>query len=85
MTTKLTLRLDSTVIQKAKKAASKKGVSLSRMVEDYFKALADQEKSEVRTSPVLYEVSGVLSGKQNAAQLRVGYRKRLTEKYRWIS
>lgn len=82
MTTKLTLRLDDAVIRKAKKTASTKGISLSRMVEDYFKAITDQEQQEVRESPVLYEVSGVLSGKQDAEQLRKEYRKRLAEKYR---
>jgi hypothetical protein len=82
MTTKLTLRLDDTVIRKAKKTARTKGVSLSRMVEDYFKSVGEQERHEVRESPVLYEVSGVLSGKQDAAQLRAGYRKHLAEKYR---
>ena len=82
MTTKLTLRLDGAVIRKAKKTASTKGVSLSRMVEDYFKAVAGQERHEVRESPVLYEVSGVLSGKEDAGQLRTKYRKHLEEKYR---
>ncbi len=82
MTSKLTLRLNDTVIRKAKKTASRKGVSLSRMVEDYFKAVADQGTQVVRESPVLYEVSGVLSGKHDTAQLRAGYRKHLTEKYR---
>ncbi len=82
MTTKLTLRLDGTVIRKAKKSASTRGVSLSRMVEEYFKAIADQERHEVRESPVLYEVSGVLSGKHDAVQLRAEYRKYLAEKYR---
>lgn len=82
MATKLTLRLDGTVINKAKKTASKKGVSLSRMVEDYFKAVGDQEAQEVRESPVLYEISGVLSGKKDAEQLRAGYRKHLAGKYR---
>jgi len=82
MTTKLTLRLKETVIRKAKKTASSNGVSLSRMVEDYFKAVADQGTHEVRESPVLYEVAGVLSGKQDAAQLRERYRKHLAEKYR---
>jgi hypothetical protein len=82
MTTKLTLRLDDSVIQKAKKTARNKGVSLSRMVEDYFKSVGAQERHEVRESPVLYEVAGVLSGNHDAAQLRVGYRKHLSEKYR---
>jgi hypothetical protein len=82
MTTKLTLRLDDTVIRKAKKTARTRGVSLSRMVEDYFRSVAVQESGEVRESPVLYEVSGVLSGKRDAAQLRAAYRKHLGEKYR---
>lgn len=82
MTTKLTLRLNETVINKAKKTASKKGVSLSRMVEDYFKAVGDQGAQEVQESPVLYEISGVLSGKKDTEQLRTGYRKHLAEKYR---
>jgi len=82
MTTKLTLRLDETVINKAKKIASRKGVSLSRMVADYFKAVADQGTQAVQESLVLYEVAGVLSGKRYAAQLRAGYRKHLAEKYR---
>ena len=82
MSTKLTLRLDDAVIRSAKKKAGARGISLSRMVEDYFRAVADQEGCEVRESPVLYEVSGVLSGKQDAEQLKAGYRKHLAEKYR---
>lgn len=81
MTTKLTLRLDDTVIRKAKKTARSKGVSLSRMAEDYFKFVAKPERQEVWESPVLYEVAGVLSGKHDAAQQRAGYRKHLAEKY----
>ncbi|MDH4161890.1 MAG: DUF6364 family protein [Nitrospirota bacterium] len=51
MTTKLTLRLNEAVINKAKKTASKKGVSLSRMVEDYFKAVGDQGANTIRVGP----------------------------------
>ena len=66
MSTKLTLRLESGVINKAKKKARNKGVSLSRMVEDYFKSVAEMEQHEVRESPVLYEIAGVLTGKTKA-------------------
>jgi hypothetical protein len=82
MPTKLTLRLNDAVIRKAKKTARNKGVSLSRMVEDYFKSVAEQETHEVRESPVLYEVAGVLTGKKGAEDLRAGYRKHLAEKYK---
>lgn len=81
MITKLNLRLDDTVIRKAKKTASRKGVSLSRMAEDYFKALADLGAREAWETPVLHEISGVLSGKQNVVQLSAEYRKRLSAKY----
>ncbi len=82
MTTKLTLRLNDAVIRKAKKTAQNRGVSLSRMVEDYFKSVAKQETHEVRESPVLYEVAGVLRPGQDAAELRRRYGKHLAEKYR---
>ncbi len=82
MTTKLTLRLNERVIEKAKKKARIRGVSLSRMVEDYFRSIADQEAQGVRESPVLYEVAGVLSGKEGTAELRARYWKHLAEKYR---
>ncbi len=82
MTTKLTLRLDDGVIRKAKKKAKARGVSLSRMVEDYFKSVAEIESHEVRESPVLYEIAGVLSDRASAEKAKSEYRKRLSEKYR---
>ena len=82
MTTKLTLRLDDGVIKQAKKKARARGVSLSRMVEDYFKSVAEMEQQEIRESPVLYEIAGVLSGRPDADKLRTEYKKRLSEKYR---
>jgi hypothetical protein len=82
MSTKLTLRLNDGVIKKAKKKARTKGVSLSRMVEDYFKSVAEIEEGEVRESPVLYEIAGVLSGRTRAEKTKSDYWKHLSEKYR---
>jgi hypothetical protein len=70
MSTKLTLRLDDRVIKKAKKKARARGVSLSRMVEDYFKSVAEIENQEIRESPVLYEIAGVLSCKTGAKKAK---------------
>ncbi len=42
----------------------------------------EQEQHLMRDSPVLYEVSGVLSGKQDARKLRAEYQRRLAEKFR---
>ena len=82
MTTKLTLRLDQTVIKKAKKSAKRRGVSLSRMVEDYFKSIARQQEQQTKESPVLAEIAGVLSTRSKGEQLVTGYKKHLEEKYR---
>jgi hypothetical protein len=46
MTTKLTLTIEEEVIQKAKKYASKKQRSLSKIVEAYLKSIAAKEPPE---------------------------------------
>ena len=82
MATKLTLRLDDKLIRQAKKTARSKGVSLSRIVEDYFRAITACEGKEAPESPVLSEISGVLSSGADTRKLRAEYRKHLQEKYR---
>ena len=80
MATKLTLRLDDKLIRQAKEAARSKGVSLSRIVEDYFRSIAVRKEKETPESPVLSEISGVLS--TGTRKLRAEYRKHFQEKYR---
>ena len=82
MTTKLTLRLDDKVIRQAKETARSKGVSLSRIVEDYFRSLSIRKGKEAPESPVLSEISGVLSTGMGTRKPRVEYRKHLQGKYR---
>ena len=62
MTTKLTLSLDSKVIESAKRYSQQKGKSLSRLIEDYLKNLTmtkrPKRKSRVeRLSGILGTVS----------------------------
>lgn len=45
MKTKLTLVMEDTVIYDAKKYAKKRGTSLSSLVENYFKAVANEKKA----------------------------------------
>lgn len=82
MDTKLTLRIDDKLIRQAKEAARSKGVSLSRIVEDYFRSLAVRKEKEVPESPVLSEISGILSTGMGTKRLQAEYRKHLQEKYR---
>jgi len=62
METKLTLKLDQSVIQSVKIYAEKNNRSLSKLVEDYFRNLiieSDNAKSKI--SPLVQELSGIIS------------------------
>jgi hypothetical protein len=81
MSTKLTLRLNEKLINKAKKAAKIRGVSLSKLVADYFQLVTVQKKREVPDSPILSEVEGILSSKADNKKLLKSYKKHIEEKY----
>ncbi|WP_457568147.1 DUF6364 family protein [Desulfurobacterium sp.] len=57
MKTKLTLRLDKSVIEMAKEYSSQRGESVSRMVEKFFKAIS-VEKEEI--TPTVRKLKGLL-------------------------
>ncbi|MFZ6017453.1 MAG: DUF6364 family protein [Nitrospirota bacterium] len=82
MGTKLTLRMDEKLIKNAKKAASSRNISLSRMVSDYFKSISSQQKKEIIEAPILSEIAGILSSKKadNKKLLRK-YKKHIEGKY----
>lgn len=82
MGTKLTLRLEDILIKNAKRAARSRGVSLSKMVADYFKAISLQQKKESPESPVLSEISGILPPRTDEKKLLKSYKRHLAEKYR---
>ena len=62
MNTKLTLTLNKEVIEEAKKYASKRGRSLSEMVENYFKFLTEKkpEQSEEIKSSKVRKLRGII-------------------------
>lgn len=62
METKLTLKLDQSVIKSVKIYAEKNNRSISKLVEDYFRNLVletDDKKSNI--SPLVQELSGIIS------------------------
>ena len=81
METKLTLKLDQTVIETAKVYAQKRKRSLSRLVEDYFKILALEDKTEPHYSPLVMELSGILAAVDVSA-MDDEYVSYLTDKYK---
>lgn len=58
MDTKLTLKLDQEVIEKAKRYASMKKMSLSRLIENYLNSLTStQPTEELEISPFVKSLS----------------------------
>ncbi|RZL19032.1 MAG: hypothetical protein EOO96_26445 [Pedobacter sp.] len=58
MDTKLTLKLNQEIIEKAKHYAAEKKLSLSRLVENYLNALTSSEaKDDLKISPFVKSLS----------------------------
>ena len=80
MNTKLTLKLDKTVIENAKRYSLQRKVSLSELVENYFRSLTEYSE-EKNYSSVVKELSGVISlGSEE--DLKKDYTDYLMEKYK---
>jgi predicted solute-binding protein len=78
METKLTLKLDKAVIQSVKKYAQNNNKSLSKLVEQYFRKLASEDEERTKYSPLVEELSGVVSEKDLRGVDYLGY---LEKKY----
>jgi len=61
METKLTLKLDKTVIETAKQYAEKNNRSLSRLVENFFRNLTSSDISRKKHSPLVESLTGMIS------------------------
>ena len=84
MNTKLTLKLDKSVIDKAKDYASSHKRSLSRIIESYLRSLVNQQENhnneEINISPF---VKSMCTGNNLPAELdyKKEYSKHLDKKY----
>ena len=57
MDTKLTLKLNDDVIERAKKYATDKSMSLSRLIENYLDSLTREKDDEYEISPFVKSIS----------------------------
>ncbi|MBK8501094.1 MAG: hypothetical protein IPL46_02205 [Saprospiraceae bacterium] len=61
MDTKLTLRLNSSVIEKAKEYARDHDISLSELIENYLQAITlERDKGNSDISPLVKSLTGVI-------------------------
>jgi Family of unknown function (DUF6364) len=81
MNAKLTLSLDSKVIEAAKKYSVENGVSLSEVVEEYFKRLIPKKPTKDKKSSIM-ELRGILGKAPKDFDYREERYKYLMEKYR---
>ncbi len=78
MKNKLTLRLDSALIKRAKKHARKKGTSVSRIVANYFSVLEEENHPSEEPSPITNLLIGILKDSDIEEK---DYKSYLEEKY----
>ena len=61
MDAKLTLKLDQQVIEKAKKYASQRKLSLSKMIENYLDSVTGENTEEIEITPFVKSLSSSTS------------------------
>ncbi len=79
MGTKLTLRMDRELIERAKKMARKKGKSVSGMVADYFRTLESTPTEDPDLGPLTRSLRGIL---HDASDGEEAHRRHLEKKHR---
>jgi hypothetical protein len=79
MRTKLTLRLEQELIERAKRIARRRGKSISRMVADYFRTLESVETDDRELAPLTRSLRGIL---REVPVDEEDYRRHLEEKHR---
>ncbi|HEY5511445.1 MAG TPA: DUF6364 family protein [Prolixibacteraceae bacterium] len=81
MNTKLTLTIEQSIIEKAKKYANEKGRSLSDIIENYLKAITREDHNEsIELTPIVESLKGSFKAPKNM-DYKKELSKRLTEKY----
>ena len=81
MNTKLTLTIEQTVIEKAKKYANEKGRSLSDIIENYLKVITKEEVTDTSDlTPLVKSMKGAFKAPKDFDYKKV-LTKSLTQKY----
>ena len=80
MDTKLTLKLDQEVIEKAKRFAQGQQTSLSQLIENYLLNLTRDVDSPIPISPLVKSLSGIIE-LPASTDVRKAYREHLRQKY----
>jgi len=80
MNTKLTLTMEESVIEQAKKYAKSKGQSLSDLIENYLKTTTRHQQEETGLTPIVKSLKGSFKASEDF-DYKEEVAKRLAEKY----
>jgi hypothetical protein len=80
MDTKLTLKLDQDIIEKAKAHALLNKTSLSKLIENYLQSITDQKEPN-RITPLVKSLSGIIDLPANFDEKK-DYAEHLSSKYK---
>ena len=78
MKRKLTLRMDDEAIERAKEYAAERGISVSKLVENFFEVLEKTGEDDAEMSPLVKSLWGTLEGEDLSEE---DYREHLEEKH----
>lgn len=81
MNTKLTLKIDDSVIESAKLFAQAHNTSLSKLAESFFRTITRKETAQKRVTGVVGELAGLLKDK-NVVVGKSDYIDHLEDKYK---
>jgi macrodomain Ter protein organizer (MatP/YcbG family) len=81
MDAKLTLKLEQSVIEKAKDYAKRQKTSLSRLIENYLLDITDEENTQEKITPLVRSLSGIID-LQNDYDDKKDYADYLAKKYK---
>ena len=80
MDTKLTLKLEDTIIEKAKEYAKNNKTSLSKLIENYLLNITGDKGNDEKITPLVKSLSGVINLPEGFDHKK-GYAEFLTGKY----
>ncbi len=61
MDTKLTLKLEEDIIEKAKEYAKERKTSLSKLIENYLQKITSDDTKKEKITPLVKSLSGILN------------------------
>jgi hypothetical protein len=81
MDTKLTLKLEQAIIEKAKDYAKSRQTSLSKLIENYLQRITSEPKEPEKITPLVKSLSGIIKLPKDFDDKKA-YSDYLTSKYK---